>query len=60
MPDIDALFLQLIEEKGPIYVAAQLEHKNTAIVDRWTRDKKVPDLRKFQVMELLKSEDLLS
>lgn len=60
MPDIDALFLQLMDDKKAMYVALALEHDSTKIVERWAKEKKVPEARKWQVMELLKSEGYLS
>lgn len=60
MPDINALFLKLLEDKGALYIADKLMHRSTSIVDRWKRDKHVPESKKFQVYELLKSEGVLN
>lgn len=59
MPDIDALFMKLMDEKKAIYVASELGHDSTSIVERWYRDESVPGSKKFQVMTLLKEEGYL-
>jgi hypothetical protein len=59
MPDIDALFKRMHKDKKSLYIAGKLNHDNTARVDRWIKEGKVPATHKFQVMELLKSEGYL-
>ena len=59
MLDLYKLFCELIEKKTALYVAAQLGHTDTAIVDRWRREEKIPDSRKFNVFELLQKEGVL-
>ena len=56
MPDINGLFLELAEKKSPVYIAMMLDHGSSSRVDRWIKDGKVPDLYKWKVLELLRSE----
>ena len=59
MPDVSALFLRLLQDKGAIYIAQKLKHDDTARVKRWEREKTVPLSHRFAVMDLLTAEGLI-
>ena len=59
MPDVSALFIELMDKKGPMYVANKLMHKGTTRVERWKREKVVPLSHRFAVMDLLKAEGVI-
>ena len=56
MPDINKLFIKLTGTKSSIYIADKLFHKNTKKVDRWIRDKAVPESHGYSVYRLLMDE----
>lgn len=59
MPDIDALFLKMMKERKPMYVASKLGYESTKVVERWQKNESVPAARKWVVFDLLKQEGYL-
>lgn len=59
MPDIDKLFVEHVEKKGLMHVAQKLGHDSTSIVKRWIRDGKVPEGKKFQVLQMLQEDKVI-
>ena len=56
MPDIEQLLFKLIETKGLMHVASALGHESTKILERWKKDQRVPEGKKFKVLQVLKDE----
>lgn len=59
MLDINTLFGQLIKDKGALYVANKLMHKDTSRVKRWEREKVIPLSHRFAVMIILKADGFI-
>lgn len=59
MPNIDALFKDLVDKKGSIYVASKLDHGSTSKVERWVKTK-IPGMHLFSVYDLLKAEGVIN
>jgi len=63
MKDVNQPFIELVQDKGKMYVANKLGHKSTETTSKWCRDIKaggsVPDGKYKAVYELLVKEEYL-